>query len=118
MRYAASLLWMLLAAGVAALYAGDAQLLPPDREVVGGRASIREFVATANPPGGPASEIATVETLMFGDHAFRQGSFKVKGPDGTPLETGKFLELWKKVDGKWLIHRDMRSSNAPADESA
>jgi hypothetical protein len=29
------------------------------------------------------------------------------------LETGKFMELWKKVDGKWLIHRDMWSSNAP-----
>lgn len=106
------------AAGVAALYTEDAQLLPPDREVVSGRAAIREFVATTNPPGGPAFEIATVETLVFGDYAYRQGRFKVKSPDGTPLETGKFLELWKKINGKWLIHRDMWSSDAPADESA
>ena len=101
------------AAGVAALYTEDAQLLPPDMEIVSGRAAIQEFVAKTNPPGGPAFEIATVETLVFGDHAHRQGSFTVNSPDGTSLETGKFLELWKKADGKWLIHRDMWSGNAP-----
>ena len=101
------------AAGVAALYTEDAQLLPPDMEIVSGRAAIQEFVAKTNPPGGPEFEIATIETRVFGDYAHRQGSFTVKGPDGTPIETGKFIELWKKVDGKWLIHRDMWSSNAP-----
>jgi uncharacterized protein (TIGR02246 family) len=101
------------AAGVAALYTEDAQLLPPDLEVVSGRAAIQEFVAKTNPPGGPEFEIATVETLVFGDYAHRQGSFTVKGPDGAAIETGKFIELWKKVGGKWLIHRDMWSENAP-----
>ena len=101
------------APGVAALYTADAQLLPPDMEIVSGRAAIREFVAKTNPPGGPAFEIATVETLVLGDYAYRQGTFKVKGPDGTALESGKFQELWKKVDGQWLIHRDMWSGNAP-----
>ena len=102
------------AAGIAALYTEDAQLLPPDMEVVGGRAAIQEFVAKNNPPGGPAFEFATIETLVLGDYAHRQGSFTVKGPDGSVLESGKFIELWKKVDGKWLIHRDMWSRNAPA----
>ena len=101
------------AAGVAALYTEDAQLLPPDMEIVSGRAAIQEFVAKSNPPGGPAFEIATVETLVFGDYAHRQGSFRVKGPGGEALEAGKFIELWKKVDGQWLIHRDMWSANAP-----
>jgi uncharacterized protein (TIGR02246 family) len=101
------------AAGVAALYSEDAQLLPPDMEIVSGRAAIQEFIAKTNPPGGPEFEIATIETRVFGDYAHRQGSFTVKGPDGTPIESGKFIELWKKVDGKWLIHRDMWSSNAP-----
>jgi uncharacterized protein (TIGR02246 family) len=102
------------AAGVAALYTEDAQLLPPDMEVVSGRAAIQEFTVTNNPLGGPAFEFATNETLVFGDYAHRQGSFKVKGPDGSTLESGKFIELWKKVGGKWLIHRDMWSRNAPA----
>lgn len=101
------------AAGLAALYTEDAQLLPPDMEVVSGRAAIQEFVAKNNPPDGPAFEFATIETLVFGDYAHRQGSYTVKAPDGSALESGKFIELWKKVDGKWLIHRDMWSRNAP-----
>lgn len=101
------------AAGVAALYTEDAQLLPPDQEIVTGRAAIQEFIARTNLPGGPALEIVTVETLVFGDHAYRQGSFRLKGPDGSAVASGKILELWKKVDGQWLIHRDMWSANAP-----
>lgn len=101
------------AAGIAALYTEDAQLLPPDMEVVSGRAAIKEFVAKNNPAGGPAFEFATIETLVFGDYAHRQGSYTVKGPDGAALESGKFIELWKKTGGKWLIHRDMWSRNAP-----
>lgn len=101
------------AAGVAALYTEDAQLLPPDMAIVNGRAAIQEYIARTNPPGGPAFEIATVETLVFGNYAHRQGSFRVKGPGGEALETGKFIELWKKVDGHWLIYRDMWSANEP-----
>jgi len=101
------------AAGIAALYTEDAQLLPPDQEIVSGRAAIQEFLARTNPPGSAALEIATVETRVLGDYAHRQGSFLLKGPDGTALRAGKFLELWKKVDGNWLIHRDMWSANAP-----
>jgi len=101
------------AAGVAALYTEDAQLLPPDQEIVSGRAAIQEFIARTNLPGGPALEIVTVETLVFGDHAYRQGSFRLKEPGGSAVASGKILELWKKVDGQWLIHRDMWSANAP-----
>ncbi|MGE0031338.1 MAG: DUF4440 domain-containing protein [Steroidobacteraceae bacterium] len=106
------------AAGIAALYTEDAQLLPPDLEIVSGRAAIQEFFARTNPPGSAGIEIATVETHVFGDYAHRQGSFLLKGPDGGTVRAGKFLELWKKVDGRWLIHRDMWSANAPAPATA
>ncbi len=101
------------AAGVAALYTEDAQLLPPDAEIVEGRAAIQEFIARTNPPGGPTLEIATVETLMFGDHAHRQGSYRLGGSGGGLPAAGKFIELWKKVDGQWLLHREMWSANTP-----
>jgi len=111
------------AAGLAALYTEDAQLLPPDAEIVSGRAAIQEFYARENPPGSAEVEIATVETLVFGDHAYRQGSFRLKGPGDGDGVAGKFIELWKKVEGKWLIHREIWSANAPrpgieGDESA
>ncbi|MBX3703092.1 MAG: DUF4440 domain-containing protein [Steroidobacteraceae bacterium] len=101
------------AAGLAALYTEDAQVLPPDAEIVSGRAAIQEFHARTNPPGSAGIEIATVETLVFGDYAYRQGSFRLKGPGGA-VSGGKFIELWKKSDGKWRIHREIWSANAPA----
>ncbi len=106
------------AAGIAALYTEDAQLLPPDLEIVGGRAAIQEFFTRTNPPGSAAIEIATVETHVFGEYAHRQGSYLLKGPDGGTVRAGKFLELWKKADGRWLIHREMWSANAPAPATA
>ncbi len=101
------------AAGIAALYTEDAQLLPPDQEIISGRAAIQEFFARTNPAGSAAIEIATVEAHVLGDYAHRQGSFLLKTPDGGSVTAGKFLELWKKVDGEWRIHRDMWSANAP-----
>lgn len=111
------------AAGVAALYTEDAQLLPPDAGIVSGRAAIQEFYARENPPGSAGIEIATVETLVFGDHAYRQGSFRLQGPGDGAVTAGKFIELWKKADGQWRIHREIWSANAPRpgsedDESA
>ena len=102
------------AEGVAALYAEDAQLLPPDAPIVNGRAAIREFIARTNPPGGPKLEFATVEALVFGAWAHRQGSFRVIGPDGSTAGTGKVMELWKKTGGKWQIYRDMWSWDTPS----
>ncbi|HEU0224993.1 MAG TPA: SgcJ/EcaC family oxidoreductase [Steroidobacteraceae bacterium] len=101
------------AAGLAALYTEDAQLLPPDAEIVSGRAAIQEFYARENPPGSAGVEIATVETRVFGDYAYRQGSFMLKGPGDGAVMAGKFIELWKKVDGQWRIHREIWSANAP-----
>lgn len=104
------------AAGVAALYTEDAELLPPDREIIAGRAEIEEFIRQGNPPGGPPIEIATVETLVFGEYAYRQGSFRVKAPDGKVAGSGKSVEIWRKVGKEWLIHREIWSWNAPETE--
>ena len=101
------------AAGVASFYTADAVLLPPDQEPVTGRAAVQEFFARTNPAGAPAVELATVEAFVFGDHAWRQGSFRIEGAGSATPATGKFVELWKKVDGAWLIHRDIWNANTP-----
>ena len=101
------------AAGVASFYTEDAVMMPPDSEPLSGRAAIQEFFARTNAAGTPPVEFATVETLVLGDHAWRQGSFRVQGPGTDAPVSGKFVELWKKVDGAWLLHRDIWNANAP-----
>ncbi len=106
------------AAGLAALYTEDAQLLPPDAEIVSGRAAIQEFFARENPPGSAGIEIATIETRVFGDYAYRQGTVRFQGPDGEAVSAGKFIGLWKKADGEWRIYRDIWNTNAPSPPAA
>ena len=74
------------AAGVAALYTEDAQLLPPDMEVVSGRAAIQEFVAKTNPPGGPH---ITPRIHHPGDNAHH----------GSPL--GESSIYWSRPHPRW-----------------
>ena len=32
---------------------------------------------------------------------------------GNKVDEGKYLVEWKKVDGRWLLHRDMPSTDMP-----
>jgi uncharacterized protein (TIGR02246 family) len=101
------------AAGVASFYTEDAVMLPPDAEPVTGRAAIQEFFARTNAPGTAPVEFATVETRVFGDHAWRMGTFRIEGGPPDAPTNGQFVELWKKVDGAWLLHRDIWNAYAP-----
>jgi hypothetical protein len=37
--------------------------------------------------------------------------------EGNLLDRGKYIEIWTKVDGKWLIHRDIWNSSLPQPET-
>lgn len=100
------------AAGLALLYSPKAELLPPNAPVVSGHAAIEEFWKTAN-PGTTRIKVSTVEISMFGDFAFRQGTYETAEEGLAENEFGKFIELWRKIDSAWFIYRQMWSSNAP-----
>jgi uncharacterized protein (TIGR02246 family) len=103
---------------LAAAYTEDAVLLPPNAPAVSGRDGIREFWAadSANaqaaglkfvfPGDGPAE--------VSGDLAYESGSFKVVDASGAAVATGKYIGVFKKQDGKWLLFRDTWNTDAPA----
>lgn len=49
------------------------------------------------------------DTTMFVD----EGTLEVSNTAGKLLDRGKYLVVWKKVDGQWLIFRDMYNSDGP-----
>ena len=99
--------------GLALMYCPEAKMLPPDQPIISGPAAIEEFWKTYN-PGNVRIEISEVETLKLGEFWFREGSYKGLDPGVGEPRVGKFIELWKKVNSAWLIHRQMWSPNAPA----
>lgn len=58
------------------------------------------------------------EVIDFGDYIYEIGSYEIHTPDGQKMDHGYYGTLWKNVDGKWKIHRDMISSSTPMPATA
>jgi uncharacterized protein (TIGR02246 family) len=104
------------AKAVAALYAEDALLLPPGAPAVSGRASILEYF-TKDIAGSKAAGVVFVITPktdvgVSGGMGWESGTYKVT-VKGAVVETGKFLSVSRKKDGKWLYIRDTWNADAP-----
>jgi uncharacterized protein (TIGR02246 family) len=101
------------AAGIAAMYTEDAQVLPPNSPPVKGRAAIQQFFG-AILAGIPKVQIDTVELEAHGTTAHELEALKFFDAAGKQVDDGKAIVIWKKVGGEWKLHRDMFSSNRPA----
>ncbi len=104
------------AKGVAVQYAEDALLLPPGAPGVSGRAAILEFF-TKDIAGSKAAGAVFVidpktDVGVSGNMAWESGKYKVT-VKGAVVETGKFLSVSRKQDGKWLYIRDTWNADAP-----
>jgi ketosteroid isomerase-like protein len=96
--------------GLGKLYDENAVLMPPGAPAVMGRAAIRDFLLKEAQGAGQAGMV-----FSFGDKkdggasgnlGWSSGTYKVKDKDGMVVETGKYLSVNKKVDGKWMYWRD------------
>ena len=101
------------ARAVAAMYTEGGQLYPPNERVVAGRAAIEGFWKAAMDSGVKGVELKTAEVESLGDSAVEAGTYTLYGKDGTTLDRGKYLVLWKWVGGAWRLHRDCWNSNEP-----
>jgi uncharacterized protein (TIGR02246 family) len=109
------------AKAVAALYAEDALLLPPGASGVRGRAGILEFFARTIPDSKAAGAVFALnpktDVGVSGNTGWESGTYKVT-VKGAIVETGKFLSVSRKKDGKWLYIRDTWNADAPPAPSA
>ena len=100
------------AAGITSLYAADAVVMPPNAEPIEGREAIHSFWQTVlEENAGVTGQLETVEVHDMGEVAVEVGSYVDTGPDGEHVDHGKYVALWKKVDGEWKIIRDIFNSS-------
>jgi uncharacterized protein (TIGR02246 family) len=96
---------------IAALLAPDVIALPPDGLVVTGREAVKQLWASAISEHGMTSCRITTDTLdVVGDIASEIGRATLTmTPLGGKNETAsiKYLVVWKRLNGKWLLHRDI-----------
>ncbi len=103
------------AAGVAALYTTDGQLLPTHSDFVTGAEAIRAFWQGAMDMGIKEAKLETVEAEGHGDTAIEVGKYTLLAEGGQVADAGKYMVIWRKVDGVWKLHRDIWNSSQPAE---
>lgn len=102
------------AAGLAALYTPNAQLLPPNSDFVSGQQAIEKYWQGGITSGFKAVTLTTLEVEACGDTAYEVGRYTVPGEGGKVLDTGKYIVIWKHEKGQWKLHRDIWTTNTPA----
>ncbi len=101
------------AAGVAALYTGNARILPPGSEMMQGRAAIQSFWQAVMDSGVKEAQLETLDIEVSGEDLAReigryvltiqQGSETVKSP-------GKYVVIWKREGSDWKLDVDIWNS--------
>lgn len=98
------------AAGVAALYTKDGVLLPPNSAPVDGREAIEAFWAVALEDGA-TGELTTKGMYGMGEAAAEVGMWVITGADGSHVDHGSYMLIYKQVDGEWQIASDIWNSD-------
>lgn len=109
-RYAATLNTQ-GASGAGDFFDDDADLLPPGPENLKGRAAIQAFWAAAS-EAFEQPKLTTMDVAEIGSGCAREiGTYwaRVRGQDATV--SGKYLFIWRKIDGEWKIWTDIWTSH-------
>jgi uncharacterized protein (TIGR02246 family) len=101
------------AEALAALYAEDAVVAPPNAPAIFGRDAIRADHQEQFASADLAIELEDLEFVIQGDLGYKAGRYRMRAEDDTLVDRGKYLEVWRKIDGTWLIHRDIYNSSLP-----
>ena len=99
---------------IVAMYAEDGVLMPPHAAVATGHAAIRAFL-TADTAGAKAAGVKIVPGAatagIAGDTGWESGSYTIADASGATVDSGSYLSVSRKSNGKWLYVRDTYNSD-------
>jgi len=103
---------------VAGFMTDDGATLPPNEPAAKGRNAVKK--GWANLLGlkdvSVKWEPTQVQVANSGEIGYTNGTYDLSftDPKGAKVnDKGKYVEIWKKVDGKWKCYLDMYSSDIP-----
>lgn len=101
---------------IVALYTDDAVVMPTNAPALNGHAAIKDFLTkdiAALKAAGLTAKDGVGDVGISGDLAWHAGTSSVIDAAGKTVETGKYVEVWQRANGKWLIVRDIWNDDAP-----
>ena len=103
--------------GIVSVFAADAIIMPPDAEMVKGRDAIRRHWKGALDGGLSDLKINPTRIDVIGDVAIEIGHATLSiAPAGAAAASAKvkYIEIWKKVRGRWRVYRGTWNARSPA----
>jgi ketosteroid isomerase-like protein len=102
---------------IVSFYAEDAIEMASNTPLIQGRDAIRQWYESWLAPAGVAMTFETQEVVVApsGDLAYERGTYRFTqdSPRGATEDVGKYLTVWKKVEGKWQVAVDAANSDRP-----
>ncbi len=100
---------------IVALYADDAVVNGPGVPAARGQAAISEFFTKdiAAAAGMSTNPVTPTDVAVSGDLGWEWGTFTLTDKSGSTVDRGKYVTVFAKKDGKWLITRDIWNSDGP-----
>jgi len=106
---------------IISFYAADAVSMSSNKPIITGleaiankiRSDLADTTFNFNTYKGT---VDAVEISTAGDLAYARGhdEISMKTKDGIVKEEGKWVDIWKKIDGQWKVVVSIGSSNQPA----
>ncbi len=99
---------------IANLYTQDAKFMMTGAPAIIGKNNIQSTFSGIINSGITGADLRTIEVWGTEDLITEEGEYSLfVGED--EVDHGKYLVLWKKVDGKWKFFRDIFNSNLTAE---
>ncbi len=99
--------------GFGNLYAADAVRMGPNGPQIEGRANIINNFSGALKAGVGSGKLTMVDTFGDENAVTEVGTYELNAADGTQMDKGKYISIFKKVDGKLIPVRDIWNSDLP-----
>lgn len=103
-------------AALAQCYTEDAKLFPPNSEIVQGREMIEAYWGKGVEMGVKKVLLEITSATGFGNTAIEEGKATLYAEGDVIIDVGKYIVIWKKIDDKWFLNRDIWNSSMPLPE--
>jgi len=101
------------AAALAQAYTTDAKVFPPNSDVIQGTEGIEALWSGAFNMGIKKASLETVKADAYGDTAIEEGKYTLYIDDETVADQGKYIVIWKKIEGVWKLNCDIWNTSLP-----
>lgn len=98
---------------IANAYTLDGKIMPPGAGIIEGREAIKKRWILPEGLQTIYHKITPVEIIIQNYHAYDHGYYEgtTKRKDGSEVSwKGKYVIIWKKVDGEWKMYLDIWNS--------